>query len=68
MALRDIVPRRQPRGYIKWGYSQVLYLTYTTGIFLENNTPDPQIQWKEAVNLVLSYPHLNITVITLILK
>ena len=39
MALRDIVPRRQPRGYIKWGYSQdlVLYLTYTTGTF--KNSP-----------------------------
>ena len=33
MALHDIVPRRQPRAYIKWGYSQVLYLTYTTGTF-----------------------------------
>ena len=42
MALRDIVPRHQPRGYIKWGYSQVLYLTYTTGI-LKKNTPDSHL-------------------------
>ena len=42
MALRDIVPRRQPRGCIKWGHSQVLYLTYTTGIFKKNN-PDSHL-------------------------
>ena len=35
MALRDIGDigtRRRPRAYIKWGHSQVLYLTYTTEI------------------------------------
>ena len=32
MALRDIVTRHQPSAYIKWGYSRVLYLTYTMGI------------------------------------